>query len=130
PIVITGVMGYNGSYTPITAYTTTVELKENKAPSFVSISFDKDSLNAIKMTFNEEIKETSSITANISQLDGSYSRSIGSTVIVEGNNVIFNLDTIPDNNSGLKVDIIDHDIRDANGNKATLQSTYIVMVRY
>lgn len=127
PITIKGVMGYNGSFTPINLYTTTVDLKENKAPTTTSVTFDKISYN-VKMTFNEKIQGT--ITANISQIGGVYNRVIGNTAIVEGNNIIFTLDSIPDANSGLRVDIVTHNITDENHNKATLQSTYIVPVVY
>jgi hypothetical protein len=128
PITITGVMGYNGSYTPISAYTTTVNLKENKAPVVTSVTFDKANINTIKITFSEAIQ--GSLSANITQLGSSYTRLIGNTVTVDGNSIIFTLDSIPDNNTGLRIDIVTNDISDLNGNKATLNSTYIVRVTY
>lgn len=127
PITIKGVMGYNGSYTPISLYTTTVNLKENKAPATTNVTFDKVDYS-VKMTFNEKIQ--GSIVANISQLGGAYNRVIGNTPIIDGYNIIFKLDSMPDANSGLRIDIVAHSITDENLNKATLQSTYVVPVNY
>jgi hypothetical protein len=128
PITITGVMGYNGSYTPISAYTTIVDLKENKAPVVTSVTFDKANPNIVKITFNEAIQGT--ISANITQIGGSYNRLFGNVASVEGNSIIFTLDSIPDNRAGLRIDIVTHNITDLNGNKATLKSTYFVTAAY
>jgi len=127
PITIKGVMGYNGSYTPISLYTTTVDLKENKAPTVNSVTFDKTDYT-VKMTFNEKIQ--GSIIADIRQIGGVNNIEFGNTAVVDGYNVIFTLDTIPDANSGLRINILSHDITDENLNMATLQSTYVVTVSY
>ena len=129
PITITGVMGYNGSYTPISAYTATVDLKENKAPVVIPpVTVDKANPNRVKITFNEAIQGT--ISANIAQVGSSYNRIFGNVASVEGNSIIFTLDSIPDNRTGLRIDIVTHNITDLNGNKATLQSTYFVTAAY
>ncbi|HHX11890.1 MAG TPA: hypothetical protein GX731_03645 [Clostridiales bacterium] len=128
PITIKGVMGYGGNFTPMSPYTTYVALVENKAPQLVSYTFDNKALNNIKMTFSEKIQGT--LIVNVTQLNGYYNGVIDNTVTVDGNSLYINLLTIPEKNTGLKIDILDNDITDMNDNKAVLNSIYMVSAIY
>lgn len=128
PITIQGVMGFGGNYTPMSPYTTYIPLKENKAPQFVSLTFDKNNPTTVKMTFNEKIEGTLLVTVN--RLNGLYGGTIQNTTTIEGNSVYINLLSTPENKTGLKIDILSNNITDANGNKAVLNPTYIVTVNY
>lgn len=128
PITIKGVMGYGGNFTPISSYTTYVTLVENKAPKLMSTTFDKIALDNIKMTFSENIE--GDLIVNVTQLNGNFKGAIDNTVTVEGNSVYINLLTIPEKNTGLRIDIIDNEIIDMNGNKAILNSIYMVSANY
>jgi hypothetical protein len=52
-VIISGVMGYGGSYSAISSFTTNVTLKENKRPQYSGISYTN---GTIQLRFSEEIK--------------------------------------------------------------------------
>ncbi|NLK27457.1 MAG: hypothetical protein GX306_03825 [Clostridiales bacterium] len=131
PITISGVMGYNGSYAPMSAYTTTVYLLDNKRPTMIgNMTFDKTTLNTIKLIFNEEVEGTMDVTVTQAGGKNNYNTTFGTTVTVEGYTVYINLDSIPDENISLKVDINENRITDKNGNEAVLAKTHYVIVKY
>lgn len=129
PITISGVKGYKGSYTAISTYTTDVMLKDNKKPYFVSpLKFNKNEMNVIELNFNEEIK--GDMTVEVTQ-SGATSREIGNTITVSGNTVYIRLDEYPDNNTSLRVRVIENKITDLNGNESTPINSYLyVTVKY
>ncbi|HHV10501.1 MAG TPA: hypothetical protein GXX75_09525 [Clostridiales bacterium] len=113
PITISGVRGYNNSYGPINSYTTSLEIKENKKPSFAGISFDTATRNTIKINFDEQIQGT--MTVQVTQTSGSYPAVLPHTVSVSGNTVNIILTSLPAAGS-LKVDILTNSITDLAGN--------------
>ncbi len=116
PLVINGVTSYSGVYGPIVDHTVTVHLKDNKKPYFIEPAvFDKNKMNEIRLTFSEEIE--GSMTVRVTQL-GSYNYEIGNTVTVSGTNVIISLNSIPDRNSYLRIEIISNNIVDLSGNQS------------
>lgn len=128
PITIKGVMGYGGNFTPMSSYTTYVTLVENKAPQLISTTFDNKALDNIKMVFSEKIE--GDLIVDVTQLNGDFRGTIDNTVTIEGNTVYINLLTIPERNTGLRIDILDNEITDLNGNKAILNSIYMVTAKY
>ena len=126
-LTISGVKGYNGSYLPITKYTTSIVLADNTNPHYVSIKFDDKNLNKVYIYFSEKIK--GSMEVEVSQIS-SVSSEIKNTVTVEDNYVMITLDRIPVDNSYLKIKVEKNDITDLNGNKATINTVVGVAVSY
>lgn len=126
PIKISGVKGYNGIYGPIIDYTSNVYLRDNKKPYYVGPPvFDKNKPNEIRLRFSEEI--TGSMVVKVTQL-GTYSYVIGNSVSVSGSEVIITLNTIPDRNAYLRIEIIDNKILDLSGNQSSPMSTQVGVV--
>jgi hypothetical protein len=129
PITVTGVKGYNGSYTAITTYTKTVELKDNKKPYFIDTVFDKTAKNVIKLNFSEQIK--GNLTVKVTQISGTVPVDFNNTVTISGNSAYINLTIIPSNGAYLKIDIINSTITDLSGNTTgTMTSTMGVIASY
>jgi hypothetical protein len=129
PIYIRGVMGYKGTHSAITSFTKTVELKENKKPTCIDMSFDKNMRNNIKLTFNEQIKGT--ISFKVTQQTSTVPYEISNSVIVSGNTITINLGSIPTSGSYLRVEVLSNTITDSVGNALTsLDSTFGVYVSY
>ena len=57
-------------------------------------------------------------------------RVIGATVAYEGNSVVIILDSIPDNNSYLIIEILDGVVTDLSGNEGNLDKLIYVPVSY
>jgi hypothetical protein len=114
PVTITGVRGYNNSYGAIKGYSGSLEIKENKKPSYTGISFDSVTKNTIKINFDEAIQGT--MVVQVTQINGSYSSVIPNTVSISGNNVNITLSSVVPSGSYLKVDIITNSITDLAGN--------------
>ncbi len=112
----------------MSSYTTYVTLVENKAPQLISTTFDNKALDNIKMVFSEKIE--GDLIVDVTQLNGDFRGTIDNTVTIEGNTVYINLLTIPERNTGLRIDILDNEITDLNGNKAILNSFYMVTAKY
>ena len=127
PITVKGVKGYNASYAPISEYKTTILLKDNKKPVFMSTAFDRTGLTTVHLNFNEEVQGTLSI--RVTQ-KGTMERVIGATVAYEGNSVVIILDSIPDNNSYLIIEILDGVVTDLSGNEGNLDKLIYVPVSY
>ncbi len=128
PVKISGVKGYNGSYSAMTEFTMMVPLKDNKKPTMVgSPVFDRNTLTGIQLNFSEEI--TGQLTLRISNISNS-AITYGNTVTVSGNTAYISLDYIPDKGTGLKIEVLNNSLIDANGNKAVMNSTMFVTVLY
>jgi hypothetical protein len=124
PVTIKGIVGYGGSYTAITNYTTSVTLKENKRPQFAGISFTSGS---VQLKFSEEIK--GSMTVKLTELN--TGTEIPCTVMVSGMNVIIAPSYTPAAGTVLRLQIISNNITDANDNPvATMNSVWPVTVTY
>jgi hypothetical protein len=125
PITITGIKGYNGSYTAITSYSSMVLLKDNKKPYFINPAvFDKLARNIIQLNFSEQIQGT--LTVKVTQLTGGIV--ITNTVSVSGNSAYINLDFMPTANAYLKIEVITNKITDLSGNPASAMSTTLGVV--
>ena len=129
PVVISGVKGYNNSYGAIAGYSTSLEIKENKKPSYAGISFDTSTKNTIKINFDEAIQGT--MVVQVTQISGSYSSVISNTVSISGNTVNITLSSIVPTGSYLKVDILTNSITDLAGNASrAMASTLGVATSY
>lgn len=117
PLRINGVASYSGNYSPITDFEKTVLLKENVKPYYIAPPlYNSAKPNEIRLTFSEEI--TGSMVVKVTQTGtGTYDIPIGNIVTISGNTVVITLNTIPTNNSLLKIDITDNKIVDLSGNQ-------------
>ncbi len=120
PIAITGVKGYNGSYSEMTTYSGMVDLKDNKKPTFLNAVFDKSTRMKVTLNFSEEVQGT--LVVRVTQIGGTYSYEIPNSVVFDGNRAIINLQSIPTNNSYLRIEIVSYNITDTSGNQAVLQA--------
>ncbi|MBH1939276.1 hypothetical protein I5677_00045 [Mobilitalea sibirica] len=129
PVSISGVKGYNGSFSEIVEYTTTVELKDNKKPIMIDQPvFDKNAMNVIRLNFNEPIQGDMDV--KVTQI-GTYPIEYTSTVSVSGNSVYITLGSVPGNNTYLRIEILENNITDMSGNQsANIQTQLGVMVSY
>lgn len=129
PVTITGVRGYNNSYGPIKGFSTSLEVKENKKPSYSGISFDTTLKNAIKINFDEAIQGT--MTVQVTQISGSYTAVVPNTVSISGNTATITLTNVIPSGSYLKVDILTNNITDMAGNASrAMASTLGVATSY
>jgi hypothetical protein len=133
PVTITGVKGYNNSYTEIISYKTNVVLKENKRPSIVgSPIFDTTTKNTIKLNFDEAI--TGTLTVKVTQLGTNGGASMeypNTTVTISGSIAYINLITVPAQNAWLRIDILTSDIKDLTGNAVVpMPSSLMVLTTY
>ena len=129
PVTISGIKGYNGTYAEMSEYTTMVELKDNKRPTFFNPPvFDRLNPNRIILNFDEEIKGTAVF--KVTQVVGSMNIEISNTVTIVGNSVHINLSNIPTNNSYLRIDVMSNSITDLSGNASTLPTTMGVLASY
>ena len=127
PITIAGVKGHNNYYTAITAYTRTIDLKENLRPSYQNATYNRTT-NSVILNFSEQI--TGSMTFKVTQtlVAGQVPIDYTGSITVTGNTVVLNLTGIPVNNYMLKVDIITTNIKDLTGNTAILPASIPVQV--
>ena len=113
PITITGITGYQNSYSPMEKYQKTILLNENKVPSLVTAKYSYPS--TILLTFDEAIKATASFQVLQGIVD------LASTSVVYGNTISISLKSIPTLNSVLYVLPTQYNsITDMNGNIATV----------
>lgn len=118
PITIVGLRGYNGSFSEMTAYTTMVELKDNKRPFYIAPPiYDKNSLNVIQLNFSEAIQGTMRVKVTEIGTNGNGSYDISNSVSIIGNSVYITLNNIPARGAYLKIDILENNITDLNGNQ-------------
>lgn len=132
PVTVRGVKGYNGSFSEIKEFSKMVELKENKKPSYLGTpAYDKSELNVIRLNFSENIKGTMSVRVVYGNTQGGIPVEIPSTVTVEGASVVITLAHVPNNNTFLRIEILESNITDLNGNKVpTLPSAQGVVINH
>lgn len=128
PMTITGVKGYNGSFTEITAFTTTVALKDNKKPYYINSVFDKTTKNTIHLNFNEQIQGTMTVRVTQYTQTGNVPIEFSNSVTVNGTSVDITLTSPPMNNTNLWINILDNKITDISGNPAVPMQTQIGVV--
>lgn len=125
PLVINRITDYNGNYSPLVDHRTNVLLKDNMKPYFINPPiFDRNRPNEIKLTFSEEISGTMKV--RVTQI-GPYSYEIGNNVEVSGNSVVITLNSQPENNSSLKIDILENKIVDLSGNQSAPMVTQLMV---
>lgn len=128
PVIITGVKGYNGSYSEIIEFTKLVELKDNKKPYYIEPAvYDKTTLNTVKLNFNEQIK--GSLTVKVIQM-GTTPVELANTVIINGNTAYITLSSIPVNGTYLKIEVLSNNITDMSGNTSTIPSIIGTLVNF
>ncbi|MDD3172261.1 MAG: hypothetical protein PHF63_01105 [Herbinix sp.] len=123
PITVTGVKGYNNSYTAITSYQTTIELKENKKPYYISTTFDTTTKNGIKLLFSEQV--TGSLVVKVTQTIYGITTDCTNVVTINSNYAYISLVPVPTNGAYLKVEIISNGIKDLSGNAVVPMSTIL-----
>lgn len=124
PIKISGVLGYNGSYSAISGFEKVIPLKDNKKPTFISSTFDTASRNVIRLNFNEQIQ--GSLKVKVTQVSGGSSIEIPNNVTVSGSCASVNLDFTPEKGSFLRIEVVTNNLTDMNGNAAVLSTTGVV----
>jgi hypothetical protein len=128
PVRISGVMGYNNSYTPIVGFSQMVLLKDNTKPRLVSNPmFDTVTKNVIKLNFNEQI--TGSLTVKVSLANNSLVI-LPQTVNVSGNTASIVLSSTVANGTSMKIEILNNGLVDASGNAAALDPAYFTAAVY
>lgn len=123
PITISGIMGYNGSYSQMTSFVSTILISDNVKPILVSYSYDS-SRNAVCFRFTEEIKGSMSATVIQNGTSAVYSNN----VVIENNAAYIMLGSMPVNHSILRINILSNQITDLGGNSTTLATVYTVTV--
>lgn len=130
-LIISGVKGYNNSYSPISYYECQLPLKENKRPAYKPQPvFDKSTLNIIRLNFTEAVQGT--MTVKVTQTYGGSSYEIPvSEVQVNGTTATIYLSSPPANNSVIYINVVSYDIKDLNGNSlAGMPSSIPVVINY
>lgn len=132
PITIKGVRGYASSYGPISAYTTTIELKDNKKPYFIDPPvFDTTSYKVIKLNFSEEIKGSLEVKVTQIVANGSTPIEFTSTVAINGSTAYITLGSTPVNNTYMKIEILTNTLKDVSGNSVSaMPSTLGLYINY
>ncbi len=129
PITIKGIRGFNGGYSEIIEFKKLVELKDNKKPYMTEQpTYDKVSLNVIKMSFSEAIIGT--IKVKVTQI-GTFPVELPASVTISGNSVIITLGSMPINGSVVRLDLSENHLTDVSGNQVSaMASQYSVYVAY
>lgn len=125
-IRISGIRGFNGSYTEMTDYITDLDLYENTDPQLKSISYDPVAKDTIKLIFTENI--TGSLSVLVQERSTGFS--IGNTVIISGDTASIKLNYVPADGTHLQIYILDNRIVDLNGNESTLLPVLNTFVNY
>jgi hypothetical protein len=128
PVKISGVMGYNNSFTPIVGFTQMVLLKDTKKPRLVSNPiFDTVTKNSIRLNFDEPI--TGTLTVRVSLANNSLVV-LSQNVTISGNTANIVITEYVSVGSGLKIEILNNSLTDSNGNKAALDPNYFTAAIY
>lgn len=125
-ITISGIKGYNNSFSEMEEYTTNINLVENTDPELKSIKFNDKTRNTVELTFTEAVKGSMSVTVQ----ERSTGYIIGSTVSVSGDKVIITLDTIPEDGTYLKIFVHNNSITDLNDNESIVNPVLNALVNY
>lgn len=130
-LIISGVKGYNNSYSPISYYECQLPIKENKRPAYKPQPvFDKASLNIIRLNFTEAVQGTMTVKVTQSYGGSSYEIPV-SMVEVNGSTATIYLSSPPANNSVLYINVVSYEIKDLNGNKLVgMPSPIRVEIKY
>jgi hypothetical protein len=119
---ISGVRGYNGSFTAIGSFSMSVTLTDNKKPYYIAPPvFDTSSKSVVKLNFSETI--TGTLTVEVYQLSGATTTQLTGTVTINGNMAYINLGTIPPKGTWLKIVVTGNNLTDTSGNAVVFSTT-------
>ncbi|MDF2906232.1 MAG: hypothetical protein K0R34_1553 [Herbinix sp.] len=128
PVKISGVMGYNNTYTPIVAFQQMVPLKDNTKPRIVNVPvFDSVTKNIIKLNFTEQI--TGTLTVRVTLVNNPAVTLIQS-VTVSGNSASILLTNMVSSGTSMKIEVVSNALTDTSGNAAALDASYFVAAIY
>jgi hypothetical protein len=128
PVKISGVMGYNSSFTPLVGFSQMVLLKDTKKPRLVSNPiFDTFTKNSIRLNFDEPI--TGALTVRVSLANNSLVV-LSQTVTISGNTANIIITEYVSKGTGLKIEILNNSLTDSNGNTAALDPNYFTAAIY
>jgi hypothetical protein len=128
PVKISGVMGYNNSFTPLVGFSQMVLLKDTKKPRLVSNPiFDTVTKNSIRLNFDEPI--TGALTVRVSLANNSLVV-LSQTVTISGNTANIVISEYVSKGTGLKIEILNNSLTDNNGNTAALDPNYFTAAIY
>lgn len=128
PITISGVLGYNGSYTEMLSYTTNVELKDNKKPQLLSTVYDSSARDIVRLTFSEQIE--GDLEVRVTQMGLGNPIELRNDVAISGNIASINLLDIPSSGTYLRIEVITNSITDMSGNASAPITTTGVTATY
>lgn len=118
PITISGIRGYQDSYSEMEKYQQLISLKENKAPQITGIKYIYPLV--IEVSFDEVITGT----ASFQVIQGSSD--LYSLASISGNKIIINLKTTPTLNSNMLLSPnLNNVITDLCGNKVEMQASNV-----
>lgn len=119
PITISGITGYQNSYSPMEKYQKTILLNENKIPNIVTAKYSYPS--TIILTFDEAIKGNASFQVLLGNVD------LASGSVVYANTIVISLKSTPALNSVLYLVPTQYNsISDMNGNIASVGSRSVL----
>jgi|GEM_PF-293064 len=125
-IRISGIKGFNGSYTEMDEYTGEINLVENADPQLKSVVYDPAQMDTIKLVFTENIQGY--INVSIQERDTGYS--IGNSVTVAGDTVTITMDRVPADGTHIVIYVLDNRISDLNGNESIINPVLYTFVNY
>jgi hypothetical protein len=125
-VTISGLKGYNGSSSEMTAYSAEIDFIENKDPELLSVKYNATLKNAIDLTFSEAIKGNMVVIVQ----ERSTGNTIGSTVTVSGDIATITLDRTPGDGTYLVIYVQNNIITDLNGNESTINPVMNIFVNY
>lgn len=125
-IRISGIKGFNGSYTEMDEYIGSINLVENTDPQLKAVVYDPVLKDTIKLVFTENIKGF--IIVRLQERDSGYT--IGSNVTIAGDTATIKMDRVPADGTHVVIYVLDNRIVDANGNESTINPVLYAFVNY
>lgn len=125
-IRISGIKGFNGSYTEMDEYTGEINLVENADPQLKSVVYDPALKDTIRLVFTENIQGY--INVSLQERDTGYS--IGNSVTVAGDTVTITMDRVPADGTHVAIYVLDNRISDLNGNESIINPVLYTFVNY
>lgn len=125
-IRISGIKGFNGSYTEMDEYTGEINLVENTDPQLKSVVYDPNLKDTIKLVFTENIQ--GNIIVSLQERDTGYT--IGNNVTVSGDTVTITMDFVPADGTHVIIYVLDNRITDLNDNESIINPVLYAFVNY
>lgn len=119
PITISGISGYQNSYSVMAPYQNFIALNENKAPRLTKIDFTAP--YTIILTFDEDLQGSSNFKLMQNGVE------LPSSSIVNGRTILINLQNTPTINVTIQVIPTQYNlVKDMSGNIVTMSTQYVV----